>query len=167
MSALQQALQLVQSALNNPNYINYRPMHIADDYNLDKYSHGSPHIDRVDRNGKLVGRYDENGNPIVFKRKTPPNIPNSDKGRFGKAADKLREYKERLAKANAPKTDGQQQTNPNQQKSPADFKFFNPTPLCAGGPCDGMPYFIPLPGGPLPFAFPQFTFFQEPLPIPI
>src|SRR5229473_3361341 len=56
MSALQQALQLVQSALNNPNYINYRPMHIADDYNLDKYSHGSPHIDRVDRNGKLVGR---------------------------------------------------------------------------------------------------------------
>jgi len=160
----QRAAELVQSALNNPDFRHSLPPCICDDYNLDKYGHGAPHIDRVDKNGKLVGRYDENGNPLKHGKKgVPPKIPNSDKGRFGKAADKLREYKERLAKANAPKEEGQQQTDPQQQKSPASLRgpLYD---LCAGGPCDGFTPFFPLPGGPLPTF--NFNFSLPPVPVP-
>ena len=61
-----------------------------DDYNLDLRNHGAPHIDRVDRSGNLVGRYRPDGSGIPHKGKVPPRIPNSDKEKFGKAADELR-----------------------------------------------------------------------------
>lgn len=72
-------------------YSKNMPFCICDDYNVDMKSHGSPHIDRVDKHGKLVGRYDVNGKPIPHKGKQPGPIPNSDKGKFGKALDELRE----------------------------------------------------------------------------
>ncbi|HKV61520.1 MAG TPA: RHS repeat-associated core domain-containing protein [Candidatus Acidoferrum sp.] len=61
-----------------------------DDYNLDLRNHGAPHIDRVDRNGRLVGRYRPDGSGIPHKGKEPPRIPNRDRGKFDKAADELR-----------------------------------------------------------------------------
>lgn len=72
-------------------YSKNMPFCVCDDYNVDMKSHGSPHIDRVDKHGKLVGRYDVNGKPIPHKGKQPGPIPNSDKGKFGKALDELRE----------------------------------------------------------------------------
>jgi RHS repeat-associated protein len=90
--------------LNNfyDNLINEPRTCYCDDYKVDKFGHGSPHIDRTDSHDKLVGRYDENGNPIDFKGKTPGRIPRRDKEKFQKAADKLKEFKDRVAAANKP-----------------------------------------------------------------
>lgn len=134
---------------------------MADNYNVDKYNHGDPHIDRVDDNGKLVGRYNEDGTGIDHKGKTPPSIPNSDKEKFKGAADKLRKYKEQKAKAEGKQ---KQQESPQQKKSPARFNFN--TPLCAG-PCDGMPYFLPMPGMFPGLAFPQVVPIPELIPLPV
>jgi len=136
------------------------PVVVADGYTVDKFSHGGPHIDRVDDGGKLVGRYDENGNPIEFKGKTPPSIPRRDKKKFQSAADKLKEYKERVRKANE-----NQQSAPAPGKAPAKFQGF-PIPNCAG-PCDGSPYFLPLPAGPLPgLSVPSFGPVEIPVFVP-
>lgn len=135
-------------------------MLVADGYTVDKYSHGGPHIDRVDKNGKLVGRYNENGEPIEHGDKKVPRVPNRDRGKFQSAAEKLREYKERVRKANE-----SQQSAPAPGKAPAKFQGF-PSP-CAGGPCDGLPYFLPLPAGPLPgFSVPAFGPVEVPVFVP-
>ena len=60
-----------------------------DNYNVDRWNHGAPHIDRVDSNGNLVGRYRPDGSGIPHKGKVPPRIPNRDKEKFQKAADEL------------------------------------------------------------------------------
>ena len=124
------------------------PVVVADDYTVDKFSHGGPHIDRVDDHEKLVGRYDENGNPIEFKGKKPPRIPKSDKKRFGSASDKLKEYKERVRKANE---QGSPANNPNQKM----------TPVQPDTPPIYLPFFpqVPMPEIPLPMP--------EPIPIPV
>jgi len=62
------------------------PVCICDDYHVDKFGHSKPHIDRVDRNGKLVGRYDENGNPIDHFGKTPARIPRRDQKKVPKGS---------------------------------------------------------------------------------
>ncbi len=139
------------------------PVYIADNYNVDTRSHGSPHIDRVDDNGKLVGRYNEDGTPIKHKGETPPKIPKSDKEKFQRAADKLREYNDRKAKAEGTQGKNEQAPSSQQKKSPT---IFNPNPyipLCAG-PCDGLPYFLPMPG--IFPAFPIFAPFPVLVPLP-
>ena len=119
-----------------------KQQYLADDYYLDYKGHGGPHIDRVDKNGNLVGRYDENGNPIKFKGKNPPQIPNSDKSKFGKAAGKLRDYKDRE------REHAERVASPtSQKKSPANLRW--------------NPFFWYLPGR-LPFTIPM----PEPVPMP-
>jgi hypothetical protein len=133
--------------------------YLSDDYKVDTRSHGSPHIDREDSNGRLVGRYNEDGKPIKFKGKTPPDIPNSDKGKFESAAQKLRDYKKRKAESDR----GQKSESPNRdrqpEKTPNKFMQFD---FCAGGPCDGTPYFF-FPYAPNPWLFPAPEFEFVPL----
>lgn len=127
-----------------------------DDYKVDQWGHGSPHIDRTDKDGNLVGRYDEDGNPIEFKGKKPPRIPNSDKGKFGKAAAKLKDLKERLAAGNKKPA----QADPNSKASPANVSpakpsfgpYFTPAPGLPGLPTPSLPIpeEMPLPDLPIP-----------------
>jgi hypothetical protein len=128
---------------------------------VDKYSHGEPHIDRVDNNGKLVGRYNEDGKGIEHKGKTPSPIPNRDKKKFGEAADKLRRYKEQKAKA-----ESKQEQQP--QQSPQQKRLGLPNwDRCVGG-CGISPYGVPGILGPVPgitAPMPQIAF-PELLPIP-
>ena len=147
---LSDALELVNDARNNPDFLwKQMPRCICDDYKVDKFNHGGPHIDRTDRNGNQVGRYNENGDPIEFKGHKPPRIPRRDKEKFEKAANELRKYRERQSKANAP------QNNPAPQNAPAKS---NPVDMfCAGGPCGGIFFPTPFPGGILG-AVPEFAF---------
>jgi RHS repeat-associated protein len=120
------------------------PVLYADGYVVDKFSHGGPHIDRIDKNGKLVGRYDENGNPIEFKGKKPPRVPNSDKGRFQSAADKLREYRERQRRAKPQSAPAADTPNKNMQRI-TPFRWnpvFFPTPF--GDPIPLGPDVVPV-----------------------
>ena len=51
--------------------------------------HGGPHVDRYTPQGQNVGRYQKDGTPIKHGKKTPPPVPNADREKFKKAADKL------------------------------------------------------------------------------
>ena len=61
-----------------------------DVYQPDLLRHGSGHIDRYTKGGKLVGRYRADGTPIMHKGVVPPPIPSTDQARFEAAAAKLR-----------------------------------------------------------------------------
>ena len=129
---------------------------ICDNYNIDKYSHGGPHIDRVDKNGKLIGRYNEDGTGIPHKGMEPPKIPNSDKDEFAEAAGKLKDLKERLAKA-AEEAEKKKDDKPD--KSPAKSTKLRDR-LCA---CNDVMLPMQLPGGGL-LPSPQVAIPQLQLP---
>ncbi len=150
-----------------------------DDYNPDLRSHGAPHIDRVDPNGNLVGRYRPDGSGIPHKGKLPPRILNSDKDKFGKAADELRKKR--------PDSPGSQKCPWAPSQAPAPYR---PDPsFVPWGKCisyfgcyigeDGLPHRVgesplltptlPAPGLPIPgipITLPSFPPLPLPEPIP-
>jgi RHS repeat-associated protein len=66
------------------------PLGLSEDtYEPDLKKHGKPHIDRYDKHGRNVGRYNPDGSSVDFKAKPSPRIPNADQARFSKAAAKL------------------------------------------------------------------------------
>jgi hypothetical protein len=74
----------------------------------------------------------------------PPDIPNSDKEEFQAAAAKLKDYKERLAKAKEQEEAAKDKTD-DKGKKPAKSQSLR-DPLCA---CNGL--LLPMhPGGVLP-----------------
>jgi RHS repeat-associated protein len=80
---------LYSYVLNSPlNHIDPEGLS-SDKYVPDVHKHGGPHIDRYTRQGQNVGRYRPDGTPIPHGGKTPPPIPKSDMGKFGKAIGKL------------------------------------------------------------------------------
>jgi len=127
------------------------PTCICDDYDVDVKNHGRPHIDRVDKNGKLVGRYRPDGTGIKHKGKTPPRIPRKDREAFGKAAEKVRQLEAEMAKNTM---DDILSQHPVPQPSPPEYELPYEPPQyspCAGGPCDPVPVyplFGPAPGTP-------------------
>jgi RHS repeat-associated protein len=143
-----------------------------DDYNLDLRNHGAPHIDRVDRNGRLVGRYRPDGSGIPHKGKEPPRIPNRDKDKFDKAADDLKKKTEgNSAKCACAKPPVPAPARPD----PSILPWGQCVPYlnCYIGE-DGLPhrigsgpFFTPLPSPGVPVTVPSLPPFPIPEPIPV
>jgi len=149
-----------------------------DDYNLDLRNHGAPHIDRVDRHGKLVGRYRPDGSGIPHKGKLPPRIPNSDQEKFAKAADELRRRTQNQQCESTPAPLPAPVPKPNRSRF-APWEV--PNPHCIpglgcylgedgyyhnGNGVPGVPPLLPTPGVPLPNpTLPTVPFRLPPLPI--
>jgi RHS repeat-associated protein len=162
-----QSLNLYTYVLNNPLVLADADGHSTDTYVPDFDNHGGPHIDRYNKAGTNVGRYRPDGTPMKHKGKTPPSIPNSDKGKFEKAKEKLQDQQQyRDDVRNAPGVPPSQIPDglkPDPTSAPAR------TPCAgtyAGGPCDSpmlpFPNITPVPApGPLPF--PEFM----PMPTPV
>lgn len=146
-----------------------------DDYNLDLRNHGAPHIDRVDPNGNLVGRYRPDGSGIPHKGKVPPRIPNSDKDKFQEAADELRKKTEgnnakcacakQPAQAPAPARPDLNRIPWSQCHSHLDCYtgedgYLHRMPL-------GGPFFTPLPSPGVPVTVPSLPPLPIPEPIPV
>lgn len=53
-----------------------------DNYQLDRARHGGIHVDRYNREGRLVGRYRPDKTPIKHKGVLPPPVPVADHERF-------------------------------------------------------------------------------------
>ena len=113
-----------------------------DTYVPDLSKHGGPHVDRYNPSGQNVGRYDPDGRPLKHKGKQSPPIPNSDRDKFGKAADKVK------------KKQPQPQCDQPTQKS---------VPQVSPGPVAPILPYLPFPGVspmipeiPLPFGIPAF-----------
>jgi hypothetical protein len=98
-----------------------------DTYAPDFDKHGGPHVDRYNPAGQNVGRYGPDGRPLPFKGKTPPPVPNSDRDKFNKAADKLKRKPPTPATCPAP----------NQKSEPVPNNSPVPVPI--------LPY-LPFPG---------------------
>lgn len=84
-----QSLNLYGYLTNNPMSLTDPNGHSQDTYVADIEKHGGPHIDRYDKNGNNVGRYNADGTPLPFKNKMPNPVPNSDKGKFEQAKKQL------------------------------------------------------------------------------
>lgn len=52
-----------------------------DTYQYDRYKHGDVHIDRY-RRGRLVGRYNVRGEPLMHMGRRLPPMPSADRDRF-------------------------------------------------------------------------------------
>jgi RHS repeat-associated protein len=116
-----------------------------DTYVPDLSKHGGPHVDRYNPAGQNVGRYDPDGRPLKHKGKQSPPIPNSDRDKFGKAADKVKK------KQPQPQCD-----QPNQKSVPQQ----SPGPVVPILPYLPFPGVTPvIPEFPVPFAFPEFPIF--------
>jgi RHS repeat-associated protein len=160
----QAALAWALSAMAAARVFDGHPHGIFDEYHPDLKNHGAPHIDRVDKHGKLVGRYRPDGSGIPHKGKVPGPIPNKDKGKFEEAATKVRKYEA------AQKMDEILEQHPLPEpgvpralNGPAN-PGYSP---CAGGPCDFkpiLPFLTPVPGAvpevplPRPSVNPRFVF---------
>ena len=160
-----QSLNLYAYVLNNPLVLADADGHdmSTDTYVPDVDKHGGAHIDRYNKNGQNVGRYRPDGTPMKHKGKTPDPVPNSDKGKFEKAKEKLKleQYEQNLENNPPPvppppipdplKPD----PAPSPQPTPAPIPLPSPSP-------EPMPTPTPVPiPEPIPMPIP------EPIPIPI
>ena len=140
-----------------------------DDYNLDLRNHGAPHIDRVNSNGNLVGRYRPDGSGIPHKGKVPPRIPNKDKEKFQKAADELKKKTEGSQKCESAPTPAPVPYRPDPSVIP--WSKCIPRLNCYIGEdgiphrIGGGPFFTPLPSPGVPVTVPSLPPLRIPEPI--
>ena len=145
-----------------------------DDYNLDLRNHGAPHIDRVDSDGNLVGRYRPDGSGIPHKGKVPPRIPNRDKEKFQKAAEELKKKTEGAKKCEGTPSPATAPYRPDPSRVPWSQCYLRldcyigedgyPHRMPLGGP-----YFTPLAPSGIPVTVPSLPplSIPEPIPVPI
>jgi RHS repeat-associated protein len=164
-----QSLNLYSYVLNNPLSAVDQDGHFStDSYNVDKYNHGGIHIDRVTKDGHLVGRYNPDGTPLVHKGKTPSPIPKADKEKFDEAAKKAQKQamqdaddfiKQQPPLPQPPLPDGLKPdpTPPAPTPVPPVIPIPLPAPVPMPNPTPPMPMpepLPPLPPMPMPEPFP-------------
>jgi RHS repeat-associated protein len=145
-----QSLNLYAYVRNNPLTRVDADGHSTDTYVPDLDKHGGAHIDRYNKAGQNVGRYNLDGTPMKHKGKTASPIPNSDKKKFEDAAEKAqKKLQERSGNqqyqdlVNNPPPVPTPPLPDGLKPDPTHNPFPDPGP-CAG-PCGG-PLTLPYPG---------------------